>query len=89
MQSGHPFRFIPAGRSDPFRPLLAAPPEQERYIVVLHETVESPEAVARGIASQVGGQAGYIYEHALKGFTISVPIDAPATFESETMIHLT
>ena len=56
----------------------AAPPEQERYIVVLHESVESPAAVASEIAGQVGGQVGFIYEHALKGFSIRVPAEAVA-----------
>lgn len=56
----------------------AAPPEQERYIVVLHESVESPAAAASEIAGQVGGQVGFIYEHALKGFSIRVPAQAVA-----------
>ena len=56
----------------------AAPPEQERYIVVLHESVESPAAAASEIAGQVGGQIGFIYEHALKGFSIRVPAQAVA-----------
>src|SRR5512143_2132600 len=61
--------------------LTAAPPEQERYIVVLDETVESPAAAAREIAPQVGGQVGYIYEHALKGFSIQVPAQAVAALQ--------
>ncbi len=56
----------------------AAPPEQERYIVVLHESVASPAAAASEIAGQVGGQVGFIYEHALKGFSIRVPAQAVA-----------
>jgi len=54
----------------------AAPPEQERYIVVLHESVASPAAAASEIAGQVGGQVGFIYEHALKGFSIRMPAQA-------------
>ena len=61
--------------------LTAAPAEQERYIVVLHEGVGSPAAAAREIAAQVGGQVGYIYEHALKGFSIMVPAQAVAALE--------
>ncbi len=56
----------------------AAPSEQERYIVVLHESVESPAAAASEIAGQAGGQVGFIYEHALKGFSIRVPAQAVA-----------
>lgn len=59
----------------------AAPSEKVRYIVVLHEGVESPGKAAREIAAQVGGQVGYIYEHALKGFSIIVPTQAKAALE--------
>jgi hypothetical protein len=59
----------------------AAPPEQTGYIVVLHDSVVSPAAVAREIAGQVGGEIGFIYEHALKGFSITLPAAAVAGLE--------
>ena len=59
----------------------AAPPEQERYIVVLHESAKAPAPVASEIAQQIRGQVGYIYEHALKGFSIKVPAQAAAALE--------
>jgi subtilisin len=59
----------------------AAPPEMERYIVVFHDDVESHAAVAREIAGQVGAQVGFIYEHALKGFSIQAPAQAAAALE--------
>lgn len=59
----------------------AAPPERDRYIVVLKDSVESPAAEARQIAGQVGGQVGFIYEHALKGFSIQVPAQAAVALE--------
>ncbi|MFZ7112940.1 MAG: S8 family serine peptidase [Desulfatiglandales bacterium] len=59
----------------------AAPPALAGYIVVLHDNVESPAAAAREIAAQVGGQVGYVYEHALKGFSILVPAQAVAALE--------
>jgi len=62
-------------------PAIAAPPERERYIVVLHDSVDSPGAAAREIAAQVGGQVGFIYEHALKGFAIEVPAQAVAALQ--------
>jgi len=59
----------------------AAPPEQTGYIVVLHDSVVSPAAAAREIAGQVGGEIGFIYEHALKGFSITLPAAAVAALE--------
>jgi subtilisin len=48
----------------------------DSYIVVLHDNVDSPAAAAREIAQFVGGQVGFIYEHALKGFSIKLPPQA-------------
>lgn len=62
-------------------PAWTAPPEQAGYIVVLHDSVESPALAAREIARQVGGQVGFIYKHALKGFSIRVPAQAVAALE--------
>jgi subtilisin family serine protease len=59
----------------------AAPPEQTGYIIVLHDSVVSPAAAAREIAGQVGGEIGFIYEHALKGFSITLPTAAVAALE--------
>ena len=61
---------------------LATPLEAEGgYIVVLHERVKSPAATAAEIAGQVGGRVGYIYEHALKGFSIRVSSQAVAALQ--------
>jgi hypothetical protein len=56
--------------------VTAVPPAQDSYIVVLHDNVPSPAAAAREIAQFVGGQVGFIYEHALKGFSIKLPPQA-------------
>jgi subtilisin family serine protease len=56
----------------------AAPPERSSYIVVLHDTETSPAAAAREIAGKTGGEVGYVYQHALKGFSITVPAQAAA-----------
>ena len=56
----------------------AAPPERAGYIVVLDDRVASPAAAAGEIAAQVGGRVGFVYEHALKGFSITVPPQAAA-----------
>lgn len=59
----------------------ADPPKLESYIVVLNDRVVSPAAEAGQITAQVGGQVGFIYEHALKGFSIRVPAQAVAALE--------
>jgi subtilisin family serine protease len=65
----------------------AAPPAQAGYIVVLHDRVASPAAAAREIAGQVGGQVGFIYEHALKGFSITVPPRAVTALEQNPLVN--
>lgn len=54
----------------------ADPSALDRYIVVLEDNVESPGAAAKEIAQFVGGQVGFVYEHALKGFSIKLPPQA-------------
>jgi subtilisin len=53
----------------------SAQPAQERYIVVLESNGASSADVAADIAERSQGRIGYVYEHALEGFSISV---APA-----------
>lgn len=56
----------------------AAPPVRSSYIVVLHDNEKSPAAVARELADKVGGDLGFVYQYALKGFSITVPEKAIA-----------
>lgn len=64
----------------------SALPSPAGYIVVLHDSVDSPAAAAREIALQVGGKVGFIYEHALKGFSIMVPPQAVAALEKNPSV---
>ena len=59
----------------------AAPPERASYIVVLHDDEPSPAAAAREIAARVGGDVGFVYRHALKGFSITVPPQAVSALQ--------
>ncbi|MFQ5566669.1 MAG: S8 family serine peptidase [Paracoccaceae bacterium] len=56
---------------------IAAPaqggPPQDRYIVVLNPGAGFPDEVAADVALRVNGQIGYVYEHALQGFSITMP----------------
>ena len=56
----------------------ASPPDLERYIIVLKDNVASPSATARQLSMQAGGRVGFVYENALKGFSIQVPPQALA-----------
>ncbi|MGB5230955.1 MAG: S8 family serine peptidase [Desulfoprunum sp.] len=64
----------------------AAPPERLRYIVVLHDDEQLPATTARDIAGKVGGEVGFIYQHALKGFSITVPEQAVAGLEKNPRV---
>lgn len=55
---------------------VAAPPNFERYIVVLHEGSGPPEDVAAELAQKAGGKVGFVYENALAGFSIELPPQA-------------
>jgi subtilisin family serine protease len=65
----------------------AALPSTTGYIVVLNKSVDSPAAAAAEIAQRVGGRVGYIYTHALKGFSITVPPQAVAALEKNPNVQ--
>jgi subtilisin family serine protease len=44
-----------------------------RVIVVLDDSVSSPRAVAHQQLDAVGGHLGFVYQHALKGYSASLP----------------
>ena len=46
----------------------AAPPQRDTWIVQLKAGV-NPAAAAPGLAKQHGGSVGYVYRHALNGFS--------------------
>ena len=64
----------------------AAPPDKAGYIVVLHDSAESPGVAAREIARQVGGQVGFVYKHALKGFSVTLPVQAVAALQKNPKV---
>jgi subtilisin family serine protease len=67
-------------------PAAALASEPARYIVVLDNRVGSPAAAAREIAGLGGGQVGFIYEHALKGFSITIPSQAVAAIQRNPLV---
>ncbi|MDC0662776.1 protease inhibitor I9 family protein [Marinobacter sp. SS21] len=52
---------------------MAQPPERDRYIVVLDPNAGAPAAVAEALARRHNGQVGFVYQHALQGFSIALP----------------
>ena len=56
------------------------------YIVVFHPWVEGPGAAARQIAAQFGGQVGFVYQHALKGFSITVAPQAIPAIQKNPLV---
>jgi PKD repeat protein len=59
---------------------LTAPPSLARvaadapqYIVVLKNGVSDVPGLARGLATAYGGELGFTYQHAIKGFSIRLP----------------
>ena len=58
-------------------PAQAAPTSTARttYIVTLAPGALSPQAVA-SLTKPLGGQVGFVYQHALKGFSVSLPTAA-------------
>jgi len=48
------------------------------YIVVLRDDVDNPGKAGRQIARQLGGRVGFVYQYALKGFSITASPEAVA-----------
>lgn len=67
---------------------MANPPEFASYIVVLDDRVAAPATAAREIAGATGGQVGFVYEHALKGFSLTVPPYAAAALQKNPLVRL-
>ncbi|MDQ8167046.1 MAG: S8 family peptidase [Gemmatimonadota bacterium] len=62
-------------QAQPASPVLAASANARipgRYIVVFNDNVRDVPGLARGLAAGNGGEVGYIYEAALKGFSITL-----------------
>jgi hypothetical protein len=64
--------------------LATAQPNQPSrdFLVVLNEDAGPPQAVAESIAGIHGGRVGYVYEHALNGFSITLPLAAVAAVQN-------
>jgi subtilisin family serine protease len=66
-----------APRALPETPSLAVL-DDEAVIVRLRDDVSDPAAAARGLVNAHRGQLGFVYRHALKGFSARIPVAAQA-----------
>ncbi|HJU52053.1 MAG TPA: S8 family serine peptidase [Acidimicrobiia bacterium] len=57
-------------------PTAAASPPHERVIVILNPGPGDVEAAAKGVADAHGGSIGFVYRHALRGFSLTLPAAA-------------
>ncbi|MDX1755693.1 MAG: S8 family serine peptidase [Marinobacter sp.] len=55
---------------------MAKPLERDRYIVVLNPDAGPPAAVAEAVARSHNGRVGFVYQHAIQGFSILLPPQA-------------
>jgi subtilisin len=54
----------------------AASAERSSYIVVFEDSVANVEATARQLIQGAGGELGFVYQHALKGFSANLTAQA-------------
>ncbi|MEX2280139.1 MAG: S8 family serine peptidase, partial [Acidimicrobiia bacterium] len=53
--------------------------ERSTYIVVLDDSVTDVEATARSLVRGAGGELGFVYQHALKGFSADLTAQAASS----------
>lgn len=68
-------------------PAIARPePPLQQVIVVFDDSVTNPAAAAADLASVHGAQIGFVYRHALKGFSAALPARAVAALERSPQV---
>ncbi len=55
-------------------PAIAA--ERDSYVVVFEDSVTAPGELARSQAEARGGELGFVYRHAIKGYSVELPEQA-------------
>jgi subtilisin family serine protease len=67
-------------------PATAAAPILGNYIVVLRAGTAEPAAVARQQVGRLGGSLGFVYTHALSGYSARLPVDAIGTLAADSRV---
>ena len=60
---------------------------RDKYIVTFVEDVGDVGREARRLAAVHGGELGYVYEHAIRGFSIQIPAAAAAALARNPVVH--
>jgi hypothetical protein len=58
-----------------------------RYIVVFKDFVVDPEPLAKSQVAKYGGVLGFIYRHALKGYSAEFPMNAVSSIAQEPTVE--
>ena len=61
--------------------------DSNRYIVVLEDGVASPSQVASGIEQRQNLKVGFVYSHALKGFSAVIPNERVAAVRADERVE--
>lgn len=64
----------------------AAPAQVRGYVVVLEDGAGAPAAVAAQLANRYGGEVGYVYRYALRGFYVRTTDRAAAAMASSPRV---
>jgi subtilisin family serine protease len=64
----------------------AAGPDTQDYIVTLKPHITNVGATATQLASMHGGQVGFVYQHALRGFSVSLPPQAVVALANNAQV---
>ncbi len=67
-------------------PGAAAPTDVQPYIVVLKPAAADVPAAAAALARSAGGKVGHVYEHALKGFSLTAAPAAAAALARNPLV---
>jgi peptidase inhibitor I9 len=61
--------------------------ELGHYIVVFYDWVEDPETVAREQVEQYGGNLGFVYKNAPKGYSVEFPPQSAEALQAEPTVN--
>jgi subtilisin family serine protease len=76
--------FAPSATSAPT--LVDGGASTDRFVVVLDGSVPSAAAVATRHAALVGGSVSFVYEHAVKGYTIEMAPELAGLLEADPLV---
>jgi len=76
----------PMSPEEPLQSRVSDQVAPDRYVVVFRPGVQDVRGVANGLAAAHGGALGFVYEHALRGFSVELPAAAAAALARNPMV---